>query len=252
MLHCTISVALHHFKRIFVRCINPPLDGHGSPEARAAMDDPDLSPTRSRRGLLIVLSSPSGAGKSTISRLLLDADPEVTMSVSATTRPKRPGEVEGVDYDFVDDARFDAMIEAGEFVEWAHVFGYRYGTPKAPVKDALRDGRDILFDIDWQGTQQLKAAMGEDLVSIFLLPPSMAELERRLRERGTDTEAVISDRMARADAEISHWPEYEYVLVNEDTAECLAQVRSIVEGERLKTRRQANLVAFTRSLGVAH
>jgi guanylate kinase len=216
------------------------------------MDAANLSPTRLRRGLLIVLSSPSGAGKSTISRLLLDADREVTMSVSATTRPKRPGEVEGVDYDFVDDARFDAMIEAGEFVEWAHVFGYRYGTPKAPVKDALRDGRDILFDIDWQGTQQLKAAMGEDLVSIFLLPPSMAELERRLRERGTDTEAVISDRMARADAEISHWPEYEYVLVNEDTAECLAQVRSIVEGERLKTRRQANLVAFTRSLGVAH
>jgi guanylate kinase len=216
------------------------------------MDAANLSPTRLRRGLLIVLSSPSGAGKSTISRLLLDADREVTMSVSATTRPKRPGEVEGVDYDFVDDARFDAMIEAGEFVEWAHVFGYRYGTPKAPVKDALRDGRDILFDIDWQGTQQLKAAMGEDLVSIFLLPPSMAELERRLRERGTDAEGVISDRMARADAEISHWPEYEYVLVNEDTAECLAQVRSIVEGERLKTRRQANLVAFTRSLGVAH
>jgi guanylate kinase len=209
-------------------------------------------PARLRRGLLIVLSSPSGAGKSTISRMLLSADDDVTMSISATTRPRRPGEVEGVDYHFVDDARFDAMIDAGEFVEWAHVFGYRYGTPKGPVKAALRDGRDILFDIDWQGTQQLKAAMGEDLVSIFLLPPSMAELERRLRERGTDTDAVIADRMSRADAEISHWPEYEYVLVNGDTTECLGQVRVIVEGERLKTRRQANLVAFTRSLGVAH
>jgi guanylate kinase len=216
------------------------------------MDSEAEPPARLRRGLLIVLSSPSGAGKSTISRMLLSADDDVTMSISATTRPRRPGEVEGVDYHFVDDARFDAMIDAGEFVEWAHVFGYRYGTPKGPVKAALRDGRDILFDIDWQGTQQLKAAMGEDLVSIFLLPPSMAELERRLRERGTDTDAVIADRMSRADAEISHWPEYEYVLVNGDTTECLGQVRVIVEGERLKTRRQANLVAFTRSLGIAH
>jgi guanylate kinase len=184
--------------------------------------------------------------------MLLEADPQVTISVSATTRPKRPGEVDGVDYYFVEDARFDTMVDSGDFVEWAHVFGFRYGTPKAPVKAALRDGRDILFDIDWQGTQQLKAAMGEDLVSIFLLPPSMGELERRLRQRGTDTDAVIADRMARADAEISHWPEYEYVLVNVDTVECLEQVRSIVEGERLKTRRQANLVAFTRSLGVSH
>jgi guanylate kinase len=216
------------------------------------MDLASDPPARSRRGLLIVLSSPSGAGKSTISRMLLEADRQVTMSVSATTRPKRPGEVEGVDYYFVDDTRFDEMVETGEFVEWAHVFGYRYGTPKAPVKAALRDGRDILFDIDWQGTQQLKAAMGEDLVSIFLLPPSMDELERRLRARGTDTEEVIADRMSRADAEISHWPEYEYVLVNEDTAECLEQVRAIVDGERLKTRRQVDLVAFTRSLGVSH
>jgi guanylate kinase len=209
-------------------------------------------PMRQRRGLLIVLSSPSGAGKTTISRMLLDADPEVTMSVSATTRPQRPGEVEGVDYNFVDDAEFDELIEAGEFVEWAPVFGYRYGTPKAPVKDALREGRDILFDIDWQGTQQLKAAMGEDLVSIFLLPPSMAELERRLRERGTDSDEVIADRMSRADAETSHWPEYEYVLVNVDADECLGQVQAIVAAERLKTRRQTNLVTFTRSLGLAH
>jgi guanylate kinase len=216
--------------------------------------DPSSSdqPARQRRGLLIVLSSPSGAGKSTISRMLLNADNEVTMSVSATTRPKRPGEVDHVDYHFVDDAEFEAMIAAGEFVEWAPVFGSRYGTPKAPVKDALRDGRDILFDIDWQGTQQLKAAMGEDLVSIFLLPPSMAELERRLRERGTDSEVVIADRMSRADSEISHWPEYEYVLINHDTDECLRQVQSIVAAERLRTRRQTNLVQFTRSLGISH
>jgi guanylate kinase len=209
-------------------------------------------PARQRRGLLIVLSSPSGAGKTTISRMLLEADAEISMSVSATTRPRRPGETQGVDYHFVDDAEFDRLIAAGEFVEWAPVFGYRYGTPKAPVKDALREGRDILFDIDWQGTQQLKAAMGEDLVSVFLLPPSMAELERRLHERGTDSEDVIADRMSRADSEISHWPEYEYVLVNRETAECLGQVHAIVAAERLKTRRQTNLVSFTRSLGVAH
>ena len=216
------------------------------------MDSAPTDALRQRRGLLIVLSSPSGAGKTTISRMLLDADPEITMSVSATTRPKRPGEAEGIDYDFVDDAEFDRMIGIGEFVEWAPVFGHRYGTPKAPVKAALRDGRDILFDIDWQGTQQLKAAMGEDLVSIFLLPPSMSELERRLRSRGTDNEDVIAERMARADGEISHWPEYEYVLVNRDAHECLAQVRAIVAAERLKTRRQTNLVSFTRSLGVSH
>jgi guanylate kinase len=221
--------------------------------ARAVMDPASTDQaTGARRGLLIVLSSPSGAGKTTISRLLLDADPEVTMSVSVTTRPRRPGEIEGVDYFFVDDGEFDRRIDSGEFVEWAPVFGFRYGTPKAPVKEALRCGRDILFDIDWQGTQQLKAAMGEDLVSIFLLPPSMAELERRLRARGTDSAEVIAERMARADSEISHWPEYEYVLVNEDSGECLAQVRTIVGAERLKTRRQTNLVAFTRSLGVAH
>ena len=207
---------------------------------------------RQRRGLLIVLSSPSGAGKSTISRMLLDADADISMSISATTRPMRPGEQEGIHYHFVDDIEFDRLIEAGEFVEWAHVFGYRYGTPKMPVKNALRDGRDILFDIDWQGTQQLKAAMGEDLVSIFLLPPAMAELERRLRERGTDSEATIGDRMSRAAAEISHWPEYEYVLVNEKAEECLRQIRAIVAAERLKTRRQTNLVPFTRVLGVTH
>jgi guanylate kinase len=210
-------------------------------------------PTRRRRGLLIVLSSPSGAGKSTISRLLMQSDGEVTMSVSATTRPKRPGETDDVDYHFVDDPEFDRLIDAGEFVEWAPVFGYRYGTPKDPVKDALRSGRDILFDIDWQGTQQLQAAMGEDLVTIFILPPSMAELERRLRTRGTDSEDVIRDRMSRAASEISHWPEYEYVLVNSDPDQCLDQVRSIVAAERLKRQRQIGLVPFVRDLiGPAH
>ena len=201
-----------------------------------------------RRGLLIVLSSPSGAGKTTISRLLLEAEPEITMSVSVTTRPQRNGETDGVDYHFVADAEFDRLIDAGEFVEWAPVFGYRYGTPKAPVKAALKAGRDILFDIDWQGTQQLEAAMGEDLVSVFLLPPSMGELERRLRTRGTDPENIIADRMSRAAAEISHWPEYEYVLVNRDTGECLRKVQAIVAAERLKKVRQTGLVHFVRQL----
>jgi guanylate kinase len=217
------------------------------------MDALPDQPMRRRRGLLIVLSSPSGAGKTTISRMLLEADPEITMSISATTRPQRPGEVDDVDYHFVDDARFDGLIDEGEFVEWAPVFGYRYGTPKAPVKAGLRDGRDILFDIDWQGTQQLEAAMGEDLVSIFILPPSMAELERRLTGRGTDSADVIADRMARASSEISHWPEYEYVLVNRDMEQCLAEVRAIVAAERLKRTRQIGLVTFVRDLiGPSH
>ena len=210
-------------------------------------------PARERRGLLIVLSSPSGAGKSTLSRMLMEADPAITMSISATTRPKRPGEEEGVHYHFVDDMEFQRLIGANEFVEWAPVFGYRYGTPKAPVKAALKDGRDILFDIDWQGTQQLHAAMGEDLVRIFLLPPSMQELERRLHSRGTDSGEVIADRMERAESEISHWAEYDYVLVNDDPEQCLARIRTIVAAERLKRARQIGLVAFVRDLvGPAH
>ena len=210
-------------------------------------------PTRQRRGLLIVLSSPSGAGKSTISRMLLESDKEVTMSVSATTRPKRPGEVDDVDYHFVDDVEFDRMIAAGEFVEWAFVFGHRYGTPKAPVKQALRRGRDILFDIDWQGARQLEPDFGEHLVTIFLLPPSMAELEQRLHRRGTDSKTVIDDRMKRAADEIDHWAEYDYVLVNRDMDACLAQVRAIVTAERSKRVRQTDLVEFVRELiGPAH
>jgi guanylate kinase len=212
------------------------------------MDPSTDQPIRHRRGLLIVLSSPSGAGKSSISRMLLAADREVTMSVSATTRPKRPGEIDGVDYHFIDDDEFRRMIDAGEFVEWAHVFGYRYGTPKAPVKDALRRGRDILFDIDWQGARQLEPDFGEHLVTIFLLPPSMAELDHRLRSRGTDPDDVISDRMRRAADEIDHWAEYEYVLVNRDMDACLAQVVAIVSAERSKRVRQTGLVDFVREL----
>ncbi len=169
------------------------------------------------------------------------------MSVSATTRPKRPGERDDVDYHFVDDSEFDRLIAAGEFVEWAPVFDYRYGTPKAPVKAALKAGRDILFDIDWQGTQQLKQ-VDPDIVRVFILPPSMEELERRLRSRGTDSDGVIARRMERAAAEISHWAEYDYVLINRDTAECLGEVRAIVAAERLKRARQVGLVAFVRDL----
>jgi len=212
------------------------------------MDPKPDERTRQRRGLLIVLSSPSGAGKSTISRMLLAADPEVTMSVSATTRPKRPGEVDDVDYHFVDDAEFDHMIATGEFVEWAFVFGHRYGTPKAPVKAALKAGRDILFDIDWQGARQLEPDFGEHLVTIFLLPPSMVELERRLRARGTDSEDVIAHRMRRAADEIDHWAEYDYVLVNNDMDDCIARVQAIVTAERSRRVRQTDLNPFVRDL----
>ena len=239
-----------------MHCTIPSLDAHGLTEARTVMDPADpVSSTgrRHRRGLLIVLSSPSGAGKSTIARMLLESDKDVTMSISATTRPSRPGEVDDVDYHFVDDAEFDRMIAAGEFVEWAHVFGYRYGTPKAPVKAALRRGRDILFDIDWQGARQLEPDFGEHLVTIFLLPPSMAELEQRLHARGQDSDAVIADRMHRAADEIDHWAEYEYVLINRDMEACLSQVRAIVTAERSKKARQTDLNDFVRDLiGPAH
>jgi guanylate kinase len=208
-----------------------------------------MADTPRRRGILLVLSSPSGAGKTTMARRLLAAEPGLAVSVSATTRPKRPGEVDGVDYFFKTDPQFDRMIERGEFLEWAHVFGNRYGTPRLAVETALKLGRDVLFDVDWQGTQQLAQQMGDDVVSIFLLPPSMQELERRLRARRTDSNAVIEDRMARAAAEISHWPEYDYVLVNEDMHECFEAIQTIVRAERLRRqRRGAWLTEFTRDM----
>ncbi len=213
------------------------------------MDLPETkSSDRTRRGLLIVLSSPSGAGKSTLSRMLMEADREITMSVSATTRPLRNGEREGIDYHFVDDREFQSMVDADELAEWAYVFDHRYGSPKEPIKEALRSGRDILFDIDWQGTQQLKYAFGNDLVPIFILPPSMDELERRLRARGTDTEQVIESRMRRAASEIGHWDAYDYVLINEDVSRCLADVRAIIAAERLKPDRRPYLIPFVREL----
>jgi guanylate kinase len=248
MLQCTICIAPHHFNPFFVQCTIRPLDVHGSPEARTAMDGlPDTQPRR-RRGLLIVLSSPSGAGKTTISRMLLEADAEITMSVSATTRPQRPGEVNDRDYHFVDESEFERLIESDEFAEWAYVFDHRYGSPKEPIKEALKDGRDILFDIDWQGTQQLRGAFGTDLVRIFILPPSMGELERRLRARDTDSEEVIESRMRRAASEIGHWGEYDYVLINENMDHCLAEVRAIIDAERLRRDRRPYLFDFVRKL----
>jgi guanylate kinase len=205
-------------------------------------------PSRRRRGLLIVLSSPSGAGKSTISRKLMEEDPTITMSISATTRPMRPGEEADVDYHFVDDKQFQDLVDADEFAEWAYVFEHRYGSPKEPIKEALKDGRDTLFDIDWQGTQQLEYAFRTDLVRIFILPPSMDELKRRLEERGTDTQEVIDFRMRRAAAEIGHWAEYDYVLINDDVEKCTEAVRAIVIAERQRRERQPYLLNFVREL----
>lgn len=201
-----------------------------------------------RRGILFVVSSPSGAGKSTISRRLIAGDASLTMSVSATTRPMRPGEVDGVDYHFVDVATFKDMVARQEFLEWAHVFGHRYGTPRAPVEDALSAGRDVLFDIDWQGAQQLYQGAGGDVVRVFIFPPSMTELERRLRTRGTDSDEVITGRMERAAAEISHWDGYDYVLINDDVERCYVDVASILAAERLKRSRQTGLIGFVRRL----
>ena len=203
---------------------------------------------RQRRGLLVVLSSPSGAGKTTISRLLLEADRAIEMSISATTRPMRPGEKDGRDYHFVDDVQFEAMVEGNEFAEYATVFDHRYGTPAKPVREAIDQGRDILFDIDWQGARQLQERMGADLVTIFLLPPSMGELERRLVARGTDRDSVIAERMRRAAGEIEHWAEYDYELVNDDMDRCLGEVRAIVAAERLRRNRQIGLTDFVRGL----
>jgi guanylate kinase len=201
-----------------------------------------------RRGLMLVLSSPSGAGKTTLSRKLLEADPAVDLSVSVTTRKQRPGEVDGQDYHFIDAARFDAMLKQGELLESAQVFGHRYGTPRAPVAAALARGRDVLFDIDWQGTQQLREKAAGDLVSIFVLPPSIPDLERRLRARAQDSDEVIHARMARAADEMSHWAEYDYVVINIDIERAFSDVRAILAAERLKRERQTGLSAFVRGL----
>ncbi|RDC60664.1 Guanylate kinase [Alteripontixanthobacter maritimus] len=204
--------------------------------------------TLHRRGLMFVLSSPSGAGKTTIARKLLGADNQIAMSVSVTTRPMRPGEVDGKDYHFTDRETFQRMVDNDEFLEWAIVFDHFYGTPRAQIKAGLKDGQDFLFDIDWQGTQQLHQRMETDVVRVFLLPPSIEELERRLAGRGTDTPEVVADRMNRARSEISHWDGYDYVTVNDDVESCFERVHGILKSERKRRARQTGLVDFVRDL----
>jgi len=201
-----------------------------------------------RRGLMFVLSSPSGAGKTTLSRLLMDRTPGLKMSVSATTRPARPGETDGRDYHFIDDNRFEQMVKARELLEWATVFEHRYGTPRAPVEAALSAGEDVLFDIDWQGTQQLREKAGADVVSVFILPPSAADLEKRLHSRAQDSDEVIRRRMNRASHEMSHWAEYDYIVINHDIDGAFAEVQSVLNAERLKRERRTGLTTFVREL----
>ena len=211
------------------------------------LPDPDLHGFK-RRGELFVLSSPSGAGKSTIARKLLAAEDDLSMSVSATTRGPRPGEVDGKDYHFVDLEEFRRMVSDHAFLEWAHVFDNRYGTPRAPVEAMLSAGKDVLFDIDWQGAQQLFQIAGGDVVRVFILPPSMAELRHRLVSRNTDSAEVIDRRMERAAAEVSHWDGYDYVLVNDDAEDCFRKVQNILAAERLRRSRQTGLIGFIRKL----
>ena len=201
-----------------------------------------------RRGLMLVLSSPSGAGKTTLSRMLLDRYSTIELSISVTTRKPRPGEVEGRDYRFIDENSFDAMVARGDLLEWAEVFGSRYGTPRAPVERALAMGRDVMFDIDWQGTQQLREKGRDDLVSVFVLPPTIPDLEARLRTRAQDADDVIRARMAKAANEMSHWAEYDYVVINRDVWRAFEDVCAILAAERLKRERQTGLSAFVRLL----
>jgi guanylate kinase len=207
---------------------------------------PDTAVTR--RGLMLVLSSPSGAGKTTLTRKLLDEDKGVALSVSVTTRKMRPGEKDGRDYRFVNRRQFDAMVEKNELLEWAEVFGNYYGTPKKAVMDALAAGRDVLFDVDWQGTQQLRDKAPNDLVSIFVLPPSIPELERRLHKRAQDDYETILRRMAKAADEMSHWQEYDYVVINHDLDQTFGDVLAILAAERVKRDRQVGMSDFVRSL----
>ncbi len=209
----------------------------------------NIPDTPSRRGILIILSSPSGAGKSTLSKRLMAWDKDIQFSVSATTRAPRPGEVHGKDYLFLSKEEFQAQVDAGDMLEHAEVFGNFYGSPKGPVIDALQQGQDMLFDIDWQGGQQVRNSIrAEDVVSIFVLPPSIAELERRLQMRGQDSAEIIAHRMARSKDEISHWAEYDYVLVNRDVDATEAEVRAIVVAERNKRSRQTGLMDLVRDL----
>jgi guanylate kinase len=201
-----------------------------------------------RRGFMLVLSSPSGAGKTTISRRLLDSDDNLSLSISATTRPPRPSEDEGKDYFFVSQERFATMVAGGELLEHAVVFGNNYGTPRAPVEQALERGRDVLFDIDWQGTQQLRETAREDLVSVFILPPSTAELERRLHARAQDSDEVVRGRMAKAADEMSHWAEYDYIIINDNLESSVTQVEAIITAERLRRERRIGLRAFVETL----
>jgi guanylate kinase len=216
--------------------------------ARSAQKPSAKDKAVARRGMMLVLSSPSGAGKTTLSRRLLAEERGIELSISVTTRPKRRGEVDGRHYHFIDVKRFEAMARGGELLEFAEVFGNRYGTPRKPVEQALKQGRDMLFDIDWQGTQQLREKMPRDLVSVFVLPPSIPELERRLHTRAQDDERVIRDRMAKAAGEMSHWAEYDYVVINRDLDRAFDEVRTILAAERLKRERQTGLTAFVRGL----
>jgi guanylate kinase len=217
-------------------------------KSRKARDGKRRNRAILRRGLMLVLSSPSGAGKTTLSRLLLAEDKSIELSISVTTRPRRPGEVGGRHYHFIGADRFKAMIRGGDLLEWAEVFGHRYGTPRLPVERALAAGKDVLFDLDWQGANKLRRKVGSDLVTVFVLPPSASELHRRLKSRAQDSESVIRRRMAEAGREMSHWREYDYVIVNYDLERAFAELRAILAAERLKRARQTGLSPFVREL----
>jgi guanylate kinase len=212
------------------------------------MSSEPKAPVIQRRGLMLVLSSPSGAGKTTLSRQLLDNDSQIQLSVSCTTRAKRPGEKDGVDYKFLDTASFRGMVDRGEFLEYAQVFGNYYGTPRAPVEAALSAGKDVLFDIDWQGTQQLRDKVRGDVVTVFILPPSTRDLEKRLLTRAQDSKDIVAERMAKAADEMSHYAEYDYVVVNRDIGTSLNRIKAILDAERLKLDRQPGLSAFVKAL----